>query len=69
MGFKCGLVTYKIQLFQLLWAPQKALNLDSSPGTAPYVMTVSVFDFENLHSTLEKAVEQEDNIDSSGCLI
>lgn len=74
MGFKCGLVTYKIQLFQLfayyiLYAPQKELRMDSSPGTGPYIMTISVFDFENLHSTLEKAVGQEANINSSGRLI
>lgn len=62
MGFKCGLVTYKIQLFQLLncyilCAPQKELSLDCSARTGPYVMTILVFDHKNLHSTLEKAVE------------
>lgn len=31
----------------------------------PYVMVISVCDFENLNSTLEKALKQENNIDSS----
>jgi len=53
----------------ILCAPQKGLSLGSLPGTGPYVTTISVFDFENLHSALDKAVEQEDNTGESGCLI
>lgn len=58
-----------IELLDTTGITKIQLTLDSSAGVGPYVMDVSVFDFENFYSVLEKTVKQELNVDSTGCLI